>query len=475
MEKNYSLLPRIPVKVKCGETKGGFEGWRHAIGHGGINRYPLPPKVRDGLAALKPRLVRTFIQEYFNIYPEHGKYDWSLLDPYMESLAASGAKIVACICVKPKPLYPELDQNIVTPNDIEEWKRLIRAMVTRYSVEKKYVSHWEIANEPDIGENGGCPYLTPTPESYNEYYRITQEAVLAAFPEAKVGGPALAYHGSPLMEGLVKYCSSEGVKLDFVSWHLYSDNPSQHAGNIVKIKALFKKYYPENQPEMLITEMSKGFDDISVEECAYDGFRAAAVAASVFEMMDAGGAWSFYYHVWDQVFVNAQFKSFFSDTDIMLTHWNKIPHRFGLFGVCCEIRPAYYFYKMLSEMDGEEVRAESAAYDLKVKAAVDKNGTVRVMYVNYDIRNARDAAAETDFYGVGGGLKLLTVYRADAQAEDKARPYRLAPVERRFIDVSPEDSEREFFNHIRCPANSVTMVVIENVTEEFMRDFWERA
>lgn len=466
METRYSLLPRIPVTLNCGSVKGEFEGWRHAIGHGGINKYPLPKRVKEGLAGLKPRLVRTFIQEYFNIYPEHDRFDFSALDPYMESLAASGGKVVACIAIKPKVLYPEVDQRVIMPNDVAEWQRVVKALVTRYSVEKKIVAYWEIANESDIGESGGCPYLTLTPDEYNAYYKITQEAVLEAFPKAKVGGPALANPHSPLLEGLVQYCKETGLQLDFVSWHIYNDVPAAHVAHVTRIRALLEKYYPEDVPEMLVTEMSNNFPDASVEENAYDSMRPAAVAASVFDMMDAKLDWSFYYHIWDQVFVSKQFEPFYSDPDIMLTHWNKIPHRFGLFGVCGEVRPTYFFYKMLTMMGEKELETESGADDLRVKAAVDENGTNSVMLVNYDTFTSRETVADVKFENLTDGLKLLTVYRIDNEHKWDKEKLELCPVERRYVDA--ESAYGTFGCHIHCPANSVVLMTLEPVTEPQM-------
>src|SRR5438309_1124482 len=79
----YADLPRATVTVDLSKDEGPLELWRHAIGHGGVNSHPLPDRVVDGLHKLRPRLVRVFIQEFFDIYPEHGRYDWSRLDPYM--------------------------------------------------------------------------------------------------------------------------------------------------------------------------------------------------------------------------------------------------------------------------------------------------------------------------------------------------------------------------------------------------------
>jgi hypothetical protein len=188
--QDYFTCPRQEVTIDASAVAGPLENWRHSVGHGGINHLPLPDHVAQGTRRLAPRLVRIFIQEFFRIYPEHGRFDWSRLDPYMEALARTGAKIVAAICIKPPPLYPKIDHSIWMPNDVREWQKVIFEMVRRYSVERPLVTHWEVGNETDIGENGGCPYLIPDPKDYFEYYKMTIQPILEAFPGAKVGGPA---------------------------------------------------------------------------------------------------------------------------------------------------------------------------------------------------------------------------------------------------------------------------------------------
>ena len=468
MDNKYTLIPKRQVSVECNFVKGEFEGWRHTIGHGGINKYPLPPRVEKGLGLLKPRLVRTFIQEYFNIYPEHNTYDWSVLDPYMESLATTGGKVVASICIKPKVLYPEIDENIVMPNNIDEWQQIIETLVRRYSVEKEIVTYWEIGNEYDIGEIGGCPYKCAEPEQYNQYYLITQQAVLRAFPEAKVGGPAVAYSRSSLTEGLVKFCKESDLQLDFISWHKYSSDPDVHSRDVVWAREMLGKYYGDNIPEMMVTEMSCGFEKVFCEEMAYESMRPATIATSVFDMMDEKLDWSFYYHIWDQVFIAEQFEDFYKDPDIMQIHWNEIPHRFGLFGVCGEVRPTYFFYKMLLMMEGNELDTKSDNSSLRIKSAVDSKGTYRAMLVNYDIDKEEDVIAEIDFNGINDGLKLLSIYRIDYNMNWNEDSLELEAVERRYIDVKAKYSKRPFYTQSFCPRNSVTMIVIEETTEKEM-------
>jgi len=90
-----AALPVVDVPVDCMTDEGPLELWRHSLGHGGINPLPLPDRVVRGTAKLKPRLIRVFIQEFFQVYSERGRFDWSRLDPYMDALARTGAKVVA--------------------------------------------------------------------------------------------------------------------------------------------------------------------------------------------------------------------------------------------------------------------------------------------------------------------------------------------------------------------------------------------
>ena len=148
------------------------------------------------IRALRPRLIRLFIQEYFRLLPERGRYHFETLDRSVDTILKAGAKPLMCICFKPSVLFPAIDHDIVAPNDDEEWERLVSSLVKHYRDRDAGIRYWEVANEPDIGESGGCPYRFQ-PESYVRYYRQTAAAILRADPEAKVGGPALANAHSP--------------------------------------------------------------------------------------------------------------------------------------------------------------------------------------------------------------------------------------------------------------------------------------
>jgi hypothetical protein len=373
----------------------------------------------------------------------------------MDALAKTGAKVVAAITIKPKPLFPKIDQAIWRPNDVAEWQRVIAALVRRYSVDKPIVTYWEIGNETDIGEYGGCPFLIPSATDYAEFYRMTSASILTTFPQAKVGGPAVANASGELLPRFVDLCAREDIRLDFISWHLYADEPRQHARLVDRYRMLLGTKFRTWRPEMLVTEWNKGFESLSVEEQAFAPRRAAATAAALLAMTEAHVDWSFYYHLWDQVCYVEQFRSFFRDPGIMYHHWNEVPHRFGLFGVGQEVRPQYFVYQMLGRLGGRRSRARSATEDLRVLAANDR-GRCAVLLVNYGLPASRDLVATVRFAGLTAGRKQLTVWRIDGSRAWLARELELRPVERREVDV-----QAVFTCQVASPADNVSLVVLD--------------
>jgi xylan 1,4-beta-xylosidase len=436
-------------------VQGPLEAWRHALGHGGINAVPLPETVVEGVTKLKPRLIRIFLQEFFFIYPEHGRFDWSRLDPYMAAFARTGAKVCAAICIKPRPLYPKIDASIWQPSDWNEWQRVIAALVRRYSVQQPIITHWEIGNEVDIGEDGGCPYLIREGEAYGEYYSKTIQPILEVFPQAKVGGPANAYMLNEPLPGFLKYCKRTGAQLDFLSWHLYHSDPGLHA-TLGEAADVLCRELLGRRPEFFITEWNRRLGGATEDE-SYDPRRAAAVAAAIIGMRRVKIDWSFYYHIWDQTCFAEDFAPFFSEKGVanMVRHWNETPHRLGLYSVAGQVRPQYFVYQMLGMLGDEQIAARSDDRDIRVLAA--RTGErVCALAVNYSLDEQGDRAATFRFANLTPGVKELVVYRVDGQRRWSGETLDLVPAERRRTYMPSE-----FLCQVHLPADSVVMVALE--------------
>ena len=470
MGHDIASCPQSEVRVDYEAKAGPLELWRHSLGHGGINWRPLPPRVVDGIARLRPRLVRIFLQEFFEVYPAAGRFNWARLDPFMDSFARTGAKVVAAIALKPPALYPRIEPALWRPSDWGLWQGLVRELVRRYSVERQIVTHWEVGNETDIGENGGCPYLVPDPDDYFEYYRMTIAPVLEAFPRAKVGGPATCWADSEPLPGLVERCRRGGERLDFISWHHYNDDVARHAEGVAIARKLLDGFGAGGggggrRPEMFITEWSKSFEQVSVEERAFDPRRAAQATAGVLAYLDAGADGTFYYHIQDQTFYHDDFRPFFTPKglDLMNTHWNEVPHRFGLFGVGEEVRPQYFAFQMLGRMEDERIAATSDSPAVRVLASRGRaekamRSGAAVLLVNYELPASADRIVTVKIGNLPAGRYTLATWRIDSARRWDAAALELLPLEKREIDTPGA-----FRAQVFLPADSVLLMRVEPV------------
>lgn len=445
-EIQASELPKSEVKVDADEEIGSLEIWRHSFGQGGINPIPLPIEAIEGIKKLHPRLLRIFIQEYFNIYRDDGTFHWEILDPYMDALAQTGAKIVGCITIKPRRLFPKIDQKVWQPTDIEEWQRVIYQLVERYSVVKPIVTYWEIANEPDIGEDGGTPYLISEPNEYCEFYKMTIEPIIKACPTVKVGGPALASVDSLLLNGLVEFCKKTGTKLDFLSWHLYSDDPQSHSQGIKKVKEMVKDF-PGQKPELLITEWNR-----SIPQVTGGAKDASIISACLISMENAGVDWTFYYQIWDQVFYKKYFANWFSPQGIenMSKFWDPVPP-FGLFNLEGEARTTYFVYQMLYRMGGTKISTTCADPDIKVLAS----RTTDEIFVFLTNTSSEDKSINVHISGLQPGIKSWKIYLLGER--QTKQPYNLE----QFLTLQRSVTTSSYFScDIYAPSYSVIQAIL---------------
>jgi len=372
--------PVTQIKVALTDSLGPLEIGRMALGQGGLSSDPIWAERVPEIRALRPRLIRLFIQEYFNLLPERGHPQFDTLDRAVQPILQAGAQPLMCICFKPRVLFPSLNQDVVEPNDYAEWERLVSSLVKHYRDRGAGIRYWEVANEPDIGEDGGCPYRFK-PDSYARYYQHTVAAILRADPEARVGGPALASASSPILPALLDFCEKEKTALHFVSWHIYSSDPRAIRGTIERVQALLKKH-PALHPETFLDEWNMALDlpptDPRLQPCF--------VAETIWQMKDAGLDYSCYYHIRDYHVAPEEFTPFMSPHGVvfMANWWNRKAQFDGLFDFQNNIRPTYFLFKLLSRLTGERLSLRSTRPSVHGLAAHDRAAHLRTLLLwNY--------------------------------------------------------------------------------------------
>lgn len=345
----------VPVKVFLDERLGPMQIERMALGQGGLSEEPMWDNRIAEIRSLRPQIIRLFIQEYFDLLPERGRCHFDTLDRSVDTILQAGAEPLMCICFKPSVLFPTIDQDIVEPNDYEEWEKLIYNMVLHYKNRSPKIRYWEIGNEPDIGESGGCPYRFK-PENYTVYYQRTAAAILRADPNARVGGPALAGARSPILPALLEFCENQKVPLHFVSWHIYTSDPHQVRQTIDYVHDELKKH-PGLNPETFLDEWNIDLSKLPLDS----RFQPCYIAETIGQMKEAGLDYSCYYHIRDYHVSFERFAKFMSPEGnvFMAKWWNRRPQWDGLFDYQNTIRPAYFVFKLLSRLTGERLRVSS--------------------------------------------------------------------------------------------------------------------
>jgi xylan 1,4-beta-xylosidase len=352
----HSQQRSATVQIAFAKKTGTLDPGRISLGQGGLSEEPMWDTRASEIRALHPKLVRLFIQEYFDLLPARGKYHFDTLDRSVDLIVKAGSKPLMNIDFKPRLLYPKIDQDTVEPNSWKDWEDLIYALVQHYRQRGAGIQYWEIANEPDIGESGGCPYRF-TPENYLPYYQHTASAIIRADPNARVGGPALANYKSAILPALIDFGAEGKAPVHFVSWHIYSSEPARVRETINHVNELLAKK-PSFKPETILDEWN-----MSLSNPVQDpGFQPSYIAETAYQMLDAGLSYSCYYHIRDYYVNVDKFSSFMSaqGAAFMGRWWNRMPQFDGLFDYQDTVRPAYYAFKLLSRMNGDRLALQSS-------------------------------------------------------------------------------------------------------------------
>jgi hypothetical protein len=356
------------LTLDYGKTLGPMEMSRMSQGQGGLSPYPMWDDRIAEIRTLHPKLIRLFVQEYFDVLPAHGRYHFDSLDASVDEIVQAGAIPLMVIAIKPKVLFPKVDQDIVDPVSYPEWEALMVRMVEHYKERGQKGLYWEVGNEGDIGESGGSPYRFTT-ENYVRYYRHTVAAIRRADPTAHVGGPAVAGWKSPIVPALVAFCDQEKVPLDFISWHTYTNHPKAIQESIESMRAMLARY-PAMHVETILDEWNMALSTPPENPAIQPAF----VAETAWRMMQSGLSYSCFYHIRDYHVDRDRFAPYFSPggASFMANWWNRMPQYSGLFDYQNVMRPAYFAFELLSRVTGERLAADSDDRDVHAFLSYDK-------------------------------------------------------------------------------------------------------
>jgi xylan 1,4-beta-xylosidase len=153
-----------------------------------------------------------YVDQIYDFMLDHGVRPFVELSFMPEAFASSANRIFA------------YKGNVSPPQNWQDWHDMVYAFtehcVKRYGIGE--VSGWkfEVWNEPNIG------FWAGSQDDYFELYKQSASAVKKVDSRIRVGGPATAQ--LDWIPDLIQYCVRQNVPIDFVSTHVYPDDPQKH-------------------------------------------------------------------------------------------------------------------------------------------------------------------------------------------------------------------------------------------------------
>ena len=227
-------------------------------------------------------------------------------DNIINNISSSGGIVILDIFGTPAGMGRVLDKKSA-PADLRAFKKLIKETIRDLSCNKKYNIWYEVWNAPDLDD-----FFLGRQQEYFNLYRAAAEAVQELEQETgrniPIGGPSTSWWFQSqdsntiltpersLVYGLIRYCYSYRLPLDFISWHGYSTDPLAEQENTIYHKYtaplirdwLTYFHFDRNTP-LIIDEWNFDSDSNVLTERREDSYIAASfIPARIKGIFDSG-------------------------------------------------------------------------------------------------------------------------------------------------------------------------------------------
>lgn len=230
--------------------------------------------------------------------------NWTILENYIERILKNTPEL------NPNNIQRQLMFRIgrsITgggelPENFDIYADLVGEIVTHCNefCDKKglpRIKYWQVWNEPDITDF----WNSNKKEDYYEFYAKIANKIKSLDADAKVGGPSVGngYNpGGEYLDGLLKYCKKNGIKLDFLSWHYYGHKTAdpQNFMDIANLIEELLKKYGFDAAESICTEWNSiPFGTVNVLTKVQTAQNAAYIASSLIYMQHCKIDKAYYY------------------------------------------------------------------------------------------------------------------------------------------------------------------------------------
>ena len=312
------------------------------------------------------RIDHIFDDDYYHVIQKKSdgsyEYDWSHLDAVISEILKTGARPFLCLSYMPIALSRD-NTPYQAPTNINDWRvlctELVRHMKTRFDLTGLYYEVW---NEPDLKE-----FWKGSQQDYFDLYQASVEAIKGTDSTAKVGGPAVSNIVMGWARPFLEFVKNLKLQLDFVSWHLYNQDPATYSQVIQYLKQTLSGLEFPTSVELILTEWNMSGSLNGANDAFYNAGHTAAVL-SVLHKENISKAFFFM----PKDYLNSQ---------LLYGGW-------GLVTYDDRPKPSYNCFDAYRRFkDGQRVRVTSTDNDVNAFAVV-KGSTLKLLLWNYSDKQA---------------------------------------------------------------------------------------
>ncbi len=201
----------------------------------------------------------------YNFYQIGKLYD-SLLDIGVQPFVEIGFMPSALASGKKTVFYYK--GNVTQPKNMNDWQsfvsEFVRFLIRRYGAQEVRRWYFEVWNEPDLA----C-FFKGNMDDYYRLYAATAKAIKSVDAHLTVGGPATT-KSSHITEFL-NFCKNENAPVDFVSTHQYPTDELGHSLNRERLKQL-RKIKSYSHTDSMSAILQPVFDNVNAFTPALKGY-----------------------------------------------------------------------------------------------------------------------------------------------------------------------------------------------------------
>ncbi len=366
--------------------------WRN-LAQGGENHAWRMGPITSSVKALQPEYIRLdHIYDFYDIVGGSSgnlTFDWTKLDAVLSDIKATGAKPFISLSYMP-PVIASGDL-VSAPKNYGDWQIVVQRTIEHISGTLGIADvYYEVWNEPDLF--GGWKYYGS--KNYLALYSASARGAANArgVQPFKIGGPAITALYKSWVDALLSHATKENLRLDFISWHRYTNDLDQFKKDMTDAQTWLTKYPQyESVIELMITEW--GHD--SNNHAGYDSRYAAAhtVAGSIAMVGNLDRA--FIFEIQDGKDPAEQ------------EYWG----RWGLFTAPDfggKAKPRYTGLKMLDSLADQRLQTLGQGSFVKALAAKKSDDTVQLVLANFDPRGSNRENVPVTYHNISPGSFLVS-------------------------------------------------------------------